>query len=578
MNYISPIAIAENIELESLSGTSVTLINMPIREHSLPTNAPLGLALLGARLQGYDVNVRIIDLNVYRVKEERLSADLEHGRFLNIGEIKALFERHFSKYGDTHLVGMSGLITTLRWQIDVAKIIRELQPNAILASGGGLATEFRDQLFPWIPELDAVAHSEGDDVILKMTLDAKNFHDLGLRNAMLSGKLDPYYIGDVNGRPRFSYDGGRPSDLDSIPFPAYDLIETDVDNFPVLETYLNAPIWGSNARNSSATTLTMKRSISTISSRGCPFACKFCFRGAQGERNYGIRSAENLAEEMYGYHEKYDVDFVGIVDDNFMVNRKRIHDLVPVLGPFCRETGVRWGTHGRLDEAADLRPDSKSGSPVFEETFRVSDMADAGCVYIGFGAESASPSVLEAMGKGGFILKNGTVNINGYNLPRTMIEGIRNSSKFGIHANCTWIMGYPGDTLEDIKHSLAFIQWQKDEASSKAGQSPENRSEARNAVNSAMFTATAYPGTEMFKHPIVQERLGKLFEIKIDEASGEPVADDALKNYILDLDDATKVLMSKDGAPLHYSTMTDDVFMSVRNSINEGKIEEVMDQ
>ncbi len=443
--YVNPSSVVDDIDKTILSGTKVTLINLPIREQALPNNPPLGLALLASQLQRYGVDVIIIDLNSYRIHDpDSKRRQLPNGRVLNDNEAFKLLAENFSKYGDQDLIGLSGLITTLDWQAKIAKFIRKLQPNALLVSGGGLATEFRGILFKWIPELDGIAHSEGDDIIVKIAYDAKVIHEYGIKSAHNSGKLDPYYIGLAKGRPRFFYDGGRPKDLDNIPFPAWDLLNLDVYDQPVLEKYIETPVWGMDANNSSAANFSMKRSLSMISSRGCPFACEFCFRGAQGERNYGVRSAQNIIDEMVYDYKNYNVDFIGIVDDNFMVQPKRINDLAIKIKPVLSDLNIRWGTHGRLDEAADLRP-GKNNSFVTNKIKRVDQMADAGCVYIGFGAESASHNVLEAMGKGGFILSNGLVDLNGFSFPRTMIEGIKNSKIANIHANCTWIGQLPGE-------------------------------------------------------------------------------------------------------------------------------------
>src|SRR3989344_6506837 len=95
-------------------------------------------------------------------------------------------------------------------------------------------------------------------------------------------------------------------------------------------------------------------------------------------------------------------------------------------------------------------------------------MAAAGCVYIGFGAESASARVLERMNKGGFILRPRGAKSdlltpwNGFNFPTTMVEGYTRCRRVGIHGNCTWIMGYPGEELADLKTSVAFMLWQKE--------------------------------------------------------------------------------------------------------------------
>ena len=506
-----------------LRSLNVVFINMPLRETAVPNNMPQGPLLLATNLRdNYGVNATIIDLNAYRID----------GRHLTNDEAFCLIQQHFKAHGEPALVGLSGMITTLRWQESVARIVRELAPDTFLVSGGGLATELGSDLFKYIPELNGVALGEGDDIIVKIALDAKT---RGWRNA------------------KFVYEGGRPKDLNSIPFADLSLLEKDVFGNELLEYYIGNPIWGASANNSSAASFTMNRSTNFISSRGCPYNCAFCYRGAQGERNYGARSAENLAEEFKLHIEKYGVDFIGVVDDNFAIDHKRVVDLVPLLKPL----NIHWGTHARLDESAEF--------PL---------MAEAGCVYIGFGAESASPSVLRAMKKGGFIVKNGLVGIsvdNNYRLfPRAMVEGIKNCENAGIHANCTWIMGYPTETLEDLKTSVAFIEWQETYYGT--------RGKSADSVNKKMFTATWYPGTEMGRQPKVQKILHKVFGITFNQLTGEPVCDENLRRYILELDDATKLLCNpKTGEPLNYSEMPTKEFVKARSYIDSGEIYKILE-
>ncbi|WP_346915670.1 radical SAM protein [uncultured Roseibium sp.] len=576
MNFVAPTSFPDTLGSNALKGVKVLLINMPIREQARPNNPPVGPALLAGRLRAYGAEPNIVDLNIYRIQDEEAARrGLESGRSLTFAEARALLSRTLDKIGPQHVIGLSGLITTLPWQTEVAKIIRDLDPDAMLVSGGGLATQFRTTLLDWIPELDAVSHSEGDDVILKMALDAKTIRDLGFDRAEKSGRLAPYFHDTKNGRPRFFYQGFRTADLDALPWPAYDLLQEDVDGFPVLETYLNTPVWGGSAKNSSATSFDMPRSISTISSRGCPFACKFCFRGGQGERNYGVRSAQNIADEFLHYRDCYGVEFIALLDDNFMVSPKRITELADILEPYARDGKLQWGTHGRLDEAADLRPD-RNGGYKKADVRRVDEMARAGCVYIGFGAESAAARTLDAMGKGGFMLSNGITKINGYEFPLTMVEGIRNTYASGIHGNCTWIMGYPGETLADLQTSVAFIRWQEEEISKGLTPGSDEHKRALASINKALFTATAYPGTEMFQAPKVMESLGEVFGLTFDAKTKQPVPDENYRKYVLELNDASKMIANSDGRPLNYSDMPDDQFVEVRSMLDAGKLDEVL--
>ena len=163
-----------------------------------------------------------------------------------------------------------------------------------------------------------------------------------------------------------------------------------------------------------------------------------------------------------------------------------------------------------MDEAADISK-VDNGRVFLNNPLRVEEMAKAGCVYIGFGAESASVKVLTEMGKGGFILRDGVKKINGCELPVSMMEGIKNSYYSGVHANCTWIMGYPGEGLDELKASVSFIKWQEELVSSGKVAGSEDFQNAIDSVNKNIFIATAYPGTEMFKNRKVKEVLTKRF-------------------------------------------------------------------
>ena len=530
----------------SLRGLRALIINCPLREDALPNCCPLGPALLAARLLQHEADCAIVDLNAYRFPAPGKPV----GRHLTLVEAVSLIRRTAHKHGAPHLVGLGGMITTLRWQRDLARELRREFPDALLVSGGGLATEFREGLFKWIPELDGIVHSEADDIILRVGLDALTDARVG-RGARL-------YLKDE----KHVYAGDRPADLDALPLPAWDLLERDVDGVPIFSMYLKNETWGLVANNSSATPFKMTRSINTVSTRGCPFACTFCFRGAQGERQWGVRSAARIAHEAAWLHERWNVDFISYLDDNFLVSQNRIEELIVPLGGLCRKKGIRWGTHGRLDEAADLRPDGKGGS-IGAARRRVDAMAESGCVYIGFGAESANPRVLNAMKKGGFMNANGTVKINGRDLPQTMITGYSNVVKAGIHGNCTWIEGFCGEGLRELQDSVAFILWQRELVGNAA------------ACNARFFRATAYPGTSFFRHPKVRARLTEGFGLNFD-AAGEAICDDALLEYVLALDDADKIIVDKKWENVYFGEMPEALAAKVRNMLDEGDLEGVL--
>ena len=108
------------------------------------------------------------------------------------------------------------------------------------AGGGGLATEFRADLLNWMPDLDGIAHSEGDDVILKIARDAKIIRkSRKLNKRMLADVVFPEKTTILNGKLYTIYGGGRPKDLDALPFPDWDTLTPDPNNKDILENYIN---------------------------------------------------------------------------------------------------------------------------------------------------------------------------------------------------------------------------------------------------------------------------------------------------------------------------------------------------
>ncbi|MEK7589164.1 MAG: B12-binding domain-containing radical SAM protein [Patescibacteria group bacterium] len=564
--HVHPADVIKGITYRDLKGARVVFINMPLRETARPNTTPEGPLLMATNLRrNCGVDATIVDLNAYRICDEvATTRGLKWGRHLTHAETFGLIQRHIRHHGEPDVVALSGKITTLKWQEEIVRIIRRLLPNVFLVSGGGLATELKTGLFSYIPGLDGVAHSEGDDVIIKIVYDGLTIKRYGIESALNSGKLQPYYISKINGRHRFLYAGDRPHNLNALPHADLELLREDVDGNPILDWYLNVPAWSATANNSSAAPWRDEDVVpktTSVSSRGCPYHCFYCFRKTQGEQLWGVRSAEHIMRELHEHIERYGIKFHGFPDDNFAVTLGRIKDLNSL---------VAWGTHTRLDEVAGLNKITKGTAEV---------MAKAGCKYIGFGPESASAKVLEAIGKGGHTLSNGftavTVDGQPHEFPRSMILGIQNAARVGIHGNCTWIVGSPTETLQDVKESVLFMLWQT-EFYARFGASSKS-------VNTRMFTMTWYPGVTLINHPKVRSELARIFGLTFQELlvkipgkeHWEPIIDENFYRYLRELDDATKVL-EKNGEPLNFGNMPTDTFLKVRELIDSDRTLDIL--
>lgn len=381
----------------------VLIINCPVRTEAPPNNVPLGIYYVGAAIHRYDpaIQVNYLDLNLLRPVTEDCVREL-------IADLPEY---------DIYMI--SGLITTLRWQKLIVECIRSREPKAAVISGGGLATNLPGHVSPWAIAFAGEADGTGKNSI-----------------------RDVLYWVQTGGIPFFAaYTGEGPQDLDAAP-------QINWDEVQGIETYIRNPIVGASAKNSSYAPFHHDRSLSIITSRGCPHGCRFCSHEATGGRNYRMRSAGAVVEKCRELQAKFNLGLIFFVDDNATANRKRLDDIVEGM---C-SVPCEWGATSRFDAVDDLH--------------LLIRMRESGCRYLAFGGESANRDILKAMGK--------------KNDPEQMARVIGYCREAGIHPNATWIMGWPGETRRQLADTAQFI----------LKHAPENKN---------LFVATAYPGTELYR-------------------------------------------------------------------------------
>ena len=202
---------------------------------------------------------------------------------------------------------------------------------------------------------------------------------------------------------------GRPvlKDLDSLPLPAWDLIDVDVYR----QTWLKHA--GYFSLNMSTT-------------RGCPFKCNWCAKPIYGNR-YNSRSPENVVAEIKLLKERYQMDHIWFCDDIFGLKPGWVKEFAKLL--YIENIKIRFKIQSRADLLAD------------EETVKA--LALAGCENVWIGAESGSQQILDAMDKGITIAQIGEATL-------LMKEN-------GIKPSFFIQFGYPGELKEDIKLTIDMI-------------------------------------------------------------------------------------------------------------------------
>jgi radical SAM superfamily enzyme YgiQ (UPF0313 family) len=234
-----------------------------------------------------------------------------------------------------------------------------------------------------------------------------------------------------------------PENLDEIPYPAWDLMKPgDYPDAPQGVIFRQSPV------------------APILITRGCPFRCTFCAGWTVTGRKIRSRSINNVKGEIELLYNKYGVREIHILDDNFSMN-------IDFVKEFCKWL-IETGWHISWCCPNGLRCDTLD-----EETVRL--MKRSGCYYISIGVESGSDRVLQDMKKG---LSSDKI--------RAQVKMITDA---GMDVNGFFILGYPGETEEDIRKTIDF-------------------SKELDLTRAAFYSYMPLPGTESY------ERLLELKEIR----------------------------------------------------------------
>jgi anaerobic magnesium-protoporphyrin IX monomethyl ester cyclase len=274
---------------------------------------PMGLHYVGAMLRA----------NGYAV-------DILNGH--NLGRAP---HRIYQVLGDKRpdVVGFS-ILHANRWGgIDIARMVKKVNPGATVVFGGVGATFLWEHLLTHFPEIDYVVRGEGEHTFLEL------IHFLERKKPTAPTAIDGLAFRNA-GKPFKTRDRQPAADLDSLPMPA--------DHFTFQHISLT---------------------------RGCPSECTFCGSPAFWKRRVRFHGADYFVTQMERLREK-GVTFFFVSDDTFTLNRERVIDICRRI--VDRRLDVLWVAISRVD-------------CVDEEM--LCWMRRAGCTQISYGVESGSPEI-----------------------------------------------------------------------------------------------------------------------------------------------------------------------------------------
>jgi len=223
--------------------------------------------------------------------------------------------------------------------------------------------------------------------------------------------------------------------LDILPRPAYDLIQ--------IEKHFG----GIRCER-----VSFKRCLYLLVSRGCLFDCVFCDSKIMWERKLRWHSLDYIIGLIKHAVQEFNIDSIAFLDDELLCDKNRVIAFTDYFVKSGLAKRIKWECQARV-KSVDK-----------EMLIR---LKESGCQLVRFGIESGSQKSLT-------FLKKGT------NKVEDCFKAVQLCREVGLPAFGSFIIGSPQEDVEDIMQTIYFIE--------KSGLS-----------SAALFVATPYPGTDLFK-------------------------------------------------------------------------------
>ena len=166
--------------------------------------------------------------------------------------------------------------------------------------------------------------------------------------------------------------------------------------------------------------------VSVRTAKSCPFACSFCSFPVQGGA-YVYEDVAAIEAEMDRLRRIGTVTTISFLDDTFNVPKDRFKQIMRMM--IRNGYKFRWNSYLRADHV-----DMES----------VQLMRESNCEGVFLGVESGSDSVLKAMNK--------TAR------PEHYLKLIPKLKEQGILTHCSFIIGFPGETMATVQETVKLIE------------------------------------------------------------------------------------------------------------------------
>lgn len=277
---------------------------------------------------------------------------------------------------------------------------RAAAPSATIFAGGRHPTMCPEGTLEHCPTLDGVVAGEPEKAMC------------ALASGTLPGDVPSIVLRQAGS---LLHTGGSSAiaDLDSIPAPAWDLLDMD---FYTRRSPRIIPCFS-------------LRTATVESSRGCGGRCSYCVEGRLNVKKHRYHSAPYMSETLDHLVAEYGIEGVYFSDETFLDHPPRVVEL-------CEEL-LSTGLASKLSWTAQVRTDTI-------EAGVLPLMRRAGCSQLELGIESGSQRMLDAVSKGTTVEQNE--------------RAIRLLREAGIRSLAYTMYNLPGETEEDLRETARFLR------------------------------------------------------------------------------------------------------------------------
>jgi len=385
----------------------------------------------------------------------------------NIGEKASFYHIDYHRYNHSQIseylasqqfdmVGISSVVSTAyAYSKYLAQLIKKVSPKTIVFVGGNLCASA--EVLHRKANVDYCVIGDGEIIVQNLI---KAIKEKKTSNDDLNKILGITYIDSKNKFKFTGYDHPLPADM--IERPDYSILEDDNSiNFYIPEgsgwPWSQDKNYNKNEKGKVATVIVAK---------GCVARCTFCHRF---EKGYRVSPLDSIINHMKMLKEKYNIKYIVIGDENFGSYKDETIKLIKEM----KSLGFIWTAAGVRAHTVNL------------EVLKL--WHENGCVFIGFGTETGSPTMLKVMEKKISLEQN--------------IKSFKDAYESGLATTGQLVVGMPGETDETIEETIDFL----------IRTMPYYPDFFRNKVNYQLSVnyAQALPGTPLYEYAREHGFIGK---------------------------------------------------------------------